>query len=306
MDNSVGSNKAGFSVKNVIRAISAICLVCVFCPSFLVSCSGQTMKVNVFTAVGGVKMYGEKVVKGHPVMLLCFLIPIAVCALTFIKKVSKDKAALIILVSSAVNFILWLSFRSNTKKIVAENLCEFKTTGWYVLNMIAQVLLLLIALCLVFKRIDFESNLKEIVTGAGAKNALSSISGAVSQAAGSVASGMAKKPVDAIGYCSKCGAALEYGNKFCVTCGTPIPENILAEAEAKKAAEEEAKKAAEAAKAAEEAKKAEEAAKAAEEAKNEEAVATEEKKEEKAFCTKCGAPLSADAVFCEACGNKVK
>mgnify|MGYP002513695579 CR=1 FL=1 len=77
-----------FTVRNVLRALCALCTVFVFCPAFLVSCSGQNIKVSVMTAVGGMSAYGEKVVDPHPIMLVCLLIPVVALVLLFVKKLT--------------------------------------------------------------------------------------------------------------------------------------------------------------------------------------------------------------------------
>ena len=48
---------------------------------------------------------------------------------------------------------------------------------------------------------------------------------------------------DIIGYCAKCGKPITYGHKFCISCGTPVPESMIAEAEAARKAAEEAARA---------------------------------------------------------------
>ena len=80
------NRKIVITVKKVLKALSLICFVIVFCPTFLVSCSGQNMNVSVMTAVGGVSISGERVVAPHPIMLLCLIIPMAVFILLSIKK----------------------------------------------------------------------------------------------------------------------------------------------------------------------------------------------------------------------------
>lgn len=286
-----------FTIKNILRVLSLLCIIFVFCPSFLVSCSDQTIKVNVMTAVGGVSSYGQRVVNPHPIMLICLLIPVAVLVLMFIKKFTDNKTALITAICGVVDIIVWFIFRSSVRKVAEENYCEFKTTGWYVLNIIALLLIILLSALVVLMKIQLDTDLVALFSGGGTKEALdqmsatmSQMSSAVSQLAGNVASNMGnkKQKEDTIGYCSKCGSPIAYGCKFCTSCGTPVPESMLAEAEAaKKAAEEAARKAAE-----EAAKKAEEAAKKAE--------------EKPKFCQNCGAKLAADAAFCESCGTKVE
>lgn len=291
--------KSVFSVKRILKVLSLLCIIFVFCPSFLVSCSGQKVNVSVMTAVSGVSVYGEKVVDPYPIMLVCLLIPIVMLVLLFIKKFTDNKTALIISICSIVDFVIWLVFRVSVKKIAEENYCEFKTTVWFVINMIVLILVILLSALVVMKKMQMDTDLIMVFSGGGTQDALnqmsatmSQMSSAVTQLAGNVASNISNKAQkeNAIGFCSKCGSPIYYGCKFCTSCGTPVPESMIAEAEAAKKAAEEA---------------AEEAArKAAEEAARKE----EEKKEMERplFCQQCGAKLSADAIFCESCGTKIE
>lgn len=292
--------KSVFTVKKVLRALSLVCIILVFCPSFLVSCSGETMKVNVMTAIGGVEAYGEKVVDPHPVMLLCLLIPAAVLVLLFIKKFTDKKTAAIILGGTAVDLVIWFAFRSSVKNLAEENNFEFKTTGWYVLNIIVLILIIVLTALVVASKMQMDADLVSALTGGGAQNMLHQMSSAVTQAAGNAASsiGNRTKKEDTIGFCSKCGSPIAYGCKFCTSCGTPVPESMIAEAEeAKRAAEEAARKEAE--------EKARLAAEA--EAKKKEAEQNGfSEKERPAFCRQCGAKLGPDAMFCESCGAKIE
>ena len=47
------------TAKNIIRVLSVIVTIIFFCPTFLVSCSGQTIDVSAMNVVGGIKSYGE-------------------------------------------------------------------------------------------------------------------------------------------------------------------------------------------------------------------------------------------------------
>lgn len=302
-----------FTIKNILRVLSLLCIIFVFCPSFLVSCSDQTVEVNVMTAVGGLSSYGTTVVDPHPIMLICLLIPIAVLALMFIKKFTDNKTAMITAICGAVDIIVWFIFRSSVRKVAEEHYCEFKTTGWYVLNIIALLLTVLLSALVVLMKIQLDTDLIKLFSGGGTKEALgqmsatmSQMSSAVSQLASNVSTniGNKKQKEDAIGFCAKCGSPISYGCQFCTSCGTPVPESMLAEAEAaKKAAEEAARKAAEEAarKAAEEA-----ARKEAEEHVAQAGQEVQSNNEKPKFCQNCGAKLSSDAAFCESCGAKVK
>lgn len=335
MGENVSEKKSVFTVKNVLRVLSLLCIIFVFCPSFLVSCSGQNVNVSVMTAVGGVSAYGEKVVDPHPIMLICLLLPAAALALLFIKKFADKQTAAIILVCSAIDLVIWLIFRSSVKKFAEESYCSFKTTGWFVINIIALIIMILFAALVAAGMMGIDADLIAIVSGGGTQNVLNQMSSAmnqmsntVTQIAGNVTNNISNKTSkeDIIGYCAKCGSGIIYGCKFCISCGTAVPESMLAEAEAAKKAAEEAeaarKEAEEKARiAAEEAarREAEEKARiAAEEARRKEAEmqaaaqnvqeqqVLQDNNERPMFCQQCGAKLEPDAMFCVSCGAKVE
>lgn len=285
--------KSMLTVKNILRVFSLLCIIFVFCPSFLVSCSGQNVNVSVMTAVAGVSAYGNQVVDPYPIMLVCLLIPIAVFVLLFVKKFTDNKIALTILVCTVVDFVIWLIFRSSVKKIAEDNYCTFKTTGWYVINIIVILIMILLSALVVMKKMQMDTDLLIAFSGGGTQSAMNQMVSVVTQLADNVASNINNKSQkeNAIGFCSKCGSPITYGHKFCTSCGTPVPDSMLAEAEAaKKVAEEAAGK--------EEKRIASESAKGEQDLHN--------NSERPMFCQQCGVKLEANAVFCESCGTKIE
>ncbi len=246
-----------FTVKKVLRILSFICLVMVFCPSFLVSCSGQDKEINVMTAVAGLSSgYGDYYVKPQPIMLICLIIPIVMLVFLFMKKRSEKQKATIIAAIGTVDLIMWFIFKSAAKSFAEKNYCEFKTTGWYFLNMIALLVIIVLAVMVVIQKLHMEDNLIELLSGGGTKKTLdkmsasmSQMSSAMSQLAGNVSNNLnnAKmKKKDVIGFCAKCGSPIEFGSEFCTSCGTPVPKRMIEEAKAaRKEAEEAARKKAE-------------------------------------------------------------
>lgn len=304
----VGQDKSLFTVKNILRALSLFCIIFVFCPSFLVSCSGRNINVSAMTAVGGLSAYGKRVVDPHPIMLICLLIPVVILVLMFMKKFTDNKSALIALICSIVDFVIWLIFRSSVKRIAEENYCTFKTTAWFVFNIIALILIILLSVLVVLKKIQMDTDLVSAFFGGSKQNvlnqmtnALTQISSTVSQMAGNVATNISDKTSkeNAIGFCSKCGSPIACGCNFCTSCGTPVPESVLAEAEvAKQEAEEEAKR-----------REAEKYAAEKEAAASRmELVASTSQEDDVRifFCQQCGVKLEPDSMFCESCGAKIE
>ena len=236
--------KSIFTVKIILRALSVLCIIFVFCPSFLVSCSEKNINVNVMTAVGGLSVFGEKVVDPNPIMLICLLIPVAVLILLFVKKYTDKKKAGIIAGCTAVDLVIWFIFRATVKKMAEESFCSFKTTGWFVINIIVMLLIILLSELVVLSKMEMDTDLIIVFSGGGTQGALNKMSATVNQisnvvtqlavnAADNAADNTSSKTQKekAIGFCTKCGSPITYGCKFCTSCGNPVPESMLADAE---------------------------------------------------------------------------
>lgn len=224
-----GVKKFKFTVKNVVRILTLLCIVFVFCPSFLVSCTEQTVEVDVMTAVEGVKMYGEEVVEPQAHMWLCLLLPIVVMVLLFIKKLSERLTAGIIAACTAVDLVKWFDFKSKTKEIAESNGCTFETTGWYTMNLIVMFLIVIIMIAVIAKLISMETDLVAFVKGGEAKQAMNKISSAASKVAGDVSAAVKSeetpemKPASEVkAFCGNCGTKLEPDAAFCENCGTKV------------------------------------------------------------------------------------
>lgn len=206
-----------FIVKRMLKALSFFCILFVFMPSFLVSCSSQTLEVSVMTAVGGVEMSGQKVVDSHPIMLLCLIIPIAIIVLLFIKKYSDNLKAKVIAILGVIDLIIWFVFRATTKRIALENYCNFKTTGWYVMNIIFLFLIICLSGLIVFHILNMESDLLVKLTGNNISKNLNDISNklsAITDNKGGIQNNG--------GFCAKCGRPIPINAEFCPNCGNQI------------------------------------------------------------------------------------
>jgi len=272
--------KSLFTVKIILRALSVLCIIFVFCPSFLVSCSGHSINVNVMTAVIGIYAFGEIFIdlRAIIIMLICLLIPVVVLILLFVKKYADKKKAVIIVGCIVVDLVSWFLFRAAVKKMAEEIFCLFRTTGWFVINVIVMILIILLSALVVLSKMEMDTDLIIVLTGGrtqGTLNQMSTtvnqLSNAVNQLAENAAENTNSKTQkeNAIGLCLNCGIPITYGCKFCTSCGTPEPESMLAEA-----------------------------------AKTEQVLQIYS--ERPISCQQCSTKLEADAVFCESCGTKVE
>ncbi len=242
-------NKSILTIKNLLRAFALLLIIFVFCPSFLVSCSGQEIGVSVANATFGISRGGEKLVEPHFIMIFAVIIPFVIMGVLFVKTLKEKVCGIIIEACAGVDFILQIVFRVQAKKMAEDNYCDFKTTGWYVLNFIVLLLVLLINLLVVLEKKKMDDEIKSIFVGTKAEGTVSQITNVVSAAVKGAAtavntanangSGKAKEVKDRIGFCQKCGSPIEYGCSFCTSCGTAVPKELIEQAEATKKALEE-------------------------------------------------------------------
>lgn len=106
-----------------IKFCCALLGICFFIPSFMVSCSGQT--VNISAAQSVVGYYNDDVQhsliqEGAPWCILLLVLPLIICILWCVINLIKNK---LIFYTSAfgctiLDFILWLIFKSQVFSIV--------------------------------------------------------------------------------------------------------------------------------------------------------------------------------------------
>ncbi len=250
MNENLNEKSKVVSVKKVLKVLLLLTILFVFCPSFLVSCSGisagsdSTMKVSAMTAINGISYSGQQIVKPHPIMLLCLFLPIGMLAVLFIKnlKLTEKNKTNIILGCSALDFLIWIIFASKVNELAKENFCTSKPTIWFILNLISLGIVILLTTLVTLNKLQMDCDLIATYTKGNTQDTLNQLVDATNKMANSITK-IAKetteslKPTtnnpsqDIIGYCSKCGKPIKYGCKYCISCGTQVPESMIAEAE---------------------------------------------------------------------------
>ena len=228
--------KNGISVKKVLRFLSFVCLVMLFCPSFLVSCSGQPMNINVFVGIAGIDYEGSKIVQGNPLLVLCILLPVVVLFLLFVSKSADHKTAGIIAGCSALDMFTWFVFRSRVEDIARSSYCTFQSTTWYYVNILALLLMIGLSVMSIMRKAQLDIPLGTLLSGVTGGMAAGAAPDRMSGSAGQFISGTEikmLKPENIIGYCPKCGTPVGKGNRFCMNCGAGVPESMAARAENK-------------------------------------------------------------------------
>ena len=208
-------NKNNINIKNLIRAISVIVIGLFFAPTFLVSCAGQTAKISMKTMMVGTSYMGEKVIPPHPILIVLLLIPIAILVLWLIlKKIKLDikKIALLSMICTVIDFILWIIVKGNVVKEASENQFESSATSWFYINQILLLLLFIITLGIYLGKVEAET---PIVDAAAKFKSMKDIK------KDGMITNSADEP-DKDGYCINCGAVIYKGNQFCIKCGTKV------------------------------------------------------------------------------------
>lgn len=313
------TNKSIFTTKNILKACSMLLIVFFFCPVFLVSCGGEKVNVSaVHTVVGYESSYGDQISDPQPLLLIALALPIIMLIVLLAKSMLEKKVAISVISCACIDLIVWFVYKESVKAFADENGCDFKTTAMFGINIFVIIVAAVLSLVVILDKIKLNTDLLQVATGDRTQGAINQMSSAVtqmtnsvSQMAGEIAKNIKTNKEPVIGYCQKCGTGIPFDTKFCVSCGHPVPEILIAEAEvARQKALEEARIRAEE----EAARRAEEAARRLEEEARrkveEEKKAEEIKKQSglkmpKGFsriCPKCGASVPISAKFCSGCG----
>ena len=270
------NGKSLFTARQIMRVLSFICIVVVFCPSFLVSCSGQSKGISVMTAVGGLSVYGESIAKPQPLMLICLLLPAVILALLFMKKLPEKQNALIIAICGISDFVIWMIFKAVVKKIAEDHYCEFKTTGWYLLNSLALFFLILFALLILLQKLEMDTDILALLSGGGTERAMNKMSESLAKISDSLtkSSDSVAKRSDSATKASDSPTEISKTETKTTDSSTEISETQTKNHEVANDLTEKAGSHA------------------------------EEEEEKPKFCQECGKPLDPDAAFCKYCGTK--
>ena len=263
------NGKSLFTARQIMRVLSFICIIVVFCPSFLVSCSGQSKGISVMTAVGGLSVYGESIAKPQPLMLICLLLPAVILALIFMKKLPEKQNALIIVICGISDFVIWMIFKSVVKKIAEDHYCEFKSTGWYLLNNLALFFLILFAILILLQKLEMDTDILSLLSGGGTQGAMNKMSESLAKISDSLT-----KSSDSVTKASDSPTEISKTETKTTDSSTEISETQTKNSEAANDLTEKAGSHA------------------------------EEEEEKPKFCQECGKPLDPDAAFCKYCGTK--
>lgn len=225
------SSEKGFklNVKNMIRIIALISMIFCFIPTFLVSCSGQTVKLSVLDCLVGLESQGEKITDAHPICILYLLIPIVVFIIWILKKhINEKQMVMSTAICSVIDLVMWFILNSQIKATAEENYCSARPTIAYWINIILWMINLILSVAMMLGYLSPEGETEDIkksaekIAGAATKKAQE----ASEKIQENVKQQIENHTVQKEHICPKCGSKIPEGNLFCVNCGTKI-ENTL-------------------------------------------------------------------------------
>lgn len=227
------------TARRVMKIIAIFIIIFCFCPSFLVSCSGTDIEVSAMDAALGMTYRGERITEAHPIMLLCLLIPVAVLVILFIIRIKDRTSAAVVTMLMAADLVLWLLLFYGVKSATEENYCTFKSTPWYMINVICIIAMIILGALVCFRKIYYDGMLVTDETAKKTREALDDVGKNMKKIVAEAAKETKMpEPQNVIGYCSKCGSPLDAESVFCTKCGTPVPADLLKPKDKEEASEE--------------------------------------------------------------------
>ncbi len=229
-------------IKKSFKILVIIAIAFYFLPMFTVSCSGLGINENVsaFHTTIGYEMDGDTLSSPMPFLIILLLLPAGILAILLIKKVKTMASYIVCTVFAVIQLIGYAGFKVGVEEFCEENMCQFKVLGWYYINVILILAIIVMAVYLAVKGADTEGK-----TAAAFAPAISSSEGWTcpncgirysleSRFCGSCGMSYedavaAVPPVQeaeeaSAGFCPQCGAELGNGAIFCRSCGYKIIE----------------------------------------------------------------------------------
>lgn len=181
MEGNNQKSKSPATIKNIIKTIMIALIALVFCPTFLVSCSGYEIKVSAMDIVKGLEYNGRELNSGSPFYALTLLLPLTVFIILFIKRINEKTMLTILILFSFINWLVWIELYSALKKAAESSYCEFKATFGYDLCFWLNLFSLALSIFVASKRnVSLETDVLSVLPGnVSTRSAINHVSTAV-------------------------------------------------------------------------------------------------------------------------------
>lgn len=187
--------------KNIIRVVCVVAAVLFFCPQFLISCSGETMELNMLDVTCGLEADGTTITNPHLIVALLLLFPIGIFIVTIVNK--KDKitglcAAGIGLICLIMQFII----KGGVSNAASDYVCTSRAIWGFYLSVFSDLVLM--------------------VSGAGLFLTAEDLPALSAPKPEAVRANPV--PQEPLRTCPKCGNTWRGEAAFCTNCGAPYQE----------------------------------------------------------------------------------
>lgn len=145
-----------YTPRMIMKFLALLCIVFVFVPAFVVSCSGQKVSISAMNVVVGIREQGFTLVEPNPLLLVCLILPVITLIALCSKARTASKTGLCALICMAADGVVWLTFMLNVKAVAKENFCVAETTLWFYINMLCIIAIVILSALSIRKIVEMD------------------------------------------------------------------------------------------------------------------------------------------------------
>lgn len=232
-DKDVALKKVPIKGKIVLKILALIMEICFFLPMITVSCSGQEKTISGLDATFGTEVsvmgYTEKI-DGNMLCILLMVIPLAILAVLFVKKMYEHKFGYLMITAGAlVQAIILFQFKSRVIKIVEEEGVDVVFHNGYYINLVFSIIVIILSLLMYYLIYQLDIPVNDYYTQTSPQmpqKVCSNCGVMVNEDArfcgkcGQSFAGDEESYKKA--FCSECGSEMNSDMSFCPECGTSV------------------------------------------------------------------------------------
>ncbi|MCR5667362.1 MAG: zinc ribbon domain-containing protein [Eubacterium sp.] len=211
-------------IKHIIQIISLVAIVVFFLPTFVVSCSGESISLSSVRLMIGINSDGYTLISPQVGIVVLLILPVLMLLLWLLKLNLDYKIKNILtLVFAAVDFVLWCVVAGAIRMMANQYYCQSHVTFWFVLNIILLIIAILIAIGLNLKKLNGEMDLTQLfgVVSATTSTVVNELDLDIKSTPQGATPQNASEGAEWC--CPNCGTQMRANAKFCLKCGTAKP-----------------------------------------------------------------------------------
>ena len=214
-------NTSLFTVRRTMRIFMYIVLICFFCPTFLVSCSGYSYELSALDLATGGGFEGYSYIEPQTIMWASLILPVLVILFLFMKKGKDKSAAVPALLCTGLNLTLWIVYILKAKAECADDYGYVTVTfsPWMYLNICSMIAVIIMANLILMGKCRLDTDLLIMLSGGETVKTPQIMRMPDTRIPRAPVYVPSSKPA---GYCHNCGAPLIKGSQFCGGCGSKV------------------------------------------------------------------------------------